>query len=211
MIYNDEFVWLHFPKCAGAKIEKLFQKYLTDVPGLVQDVIDPKSDKARVWHDSVADREARDPGFVLGVRTVICSIRRLPFWLESRYNFEYERSPQLPHDPELLLQGKFLERGGSLNHADRYVKKFLPRSLLAAGNVKFLRTENFEADFIALFGAYLDLSSIPTAEYGQKANASRNHLPAELLDRLRSSRDVYTKCPEWRFVEELAYGSCKGA
>jgi len=28
MIYTDEFVWLHFPKCAGTKVKRLFLKYL---------------------------------------------------------------------------------------------------------------------------------------------------------------------------------------
>jgi hypothetical protein len=207
MIYNDDFVWLHFPKCAGTKIEMLFKKYLSDVPGLFQDSIDPKNDTARVWHDSVADREARNPAFVLGSRTVICSIRRLPSWLASRYNFEYERSPQLPHNPELLLEGKFLERGGSINHADSYISKFLPRHLLRAGHVRFLRTEHFERDFLYYFGRCLDVSVIPREEYARKGNTSKNHLPAEIVHRLYSSRDVYAKCPEWRFVEELAYGS----
>jgi len=207
MIYSDDFVWLHFPKCAGAKIEKLFKRYLSDVPGLFQDSIDPRGDTARVWHDSVADREARSPAFVLGERTVICPIRRLPSWLASRYNFEYERSPQLPHNPEFLLEGRFLERGGSVNHADRYINKFLPRPLLRGGKVRFLRTEHFERDFVELFGSYLDVSVIPREEFARKANTSKNHLPAEIIDRLQSSRDVYAKCPEWRAVEELAYGS----
>ena len=73
--------------------------------------------------------------------------------------------------------------------------------------MRFLRTEYFERDFLDLFGSYLDVSAIPREEYARKANASKNHLPAEIVHRLYSSRDVYAKCPEWRFVEELAYGS----
>jgi hypothetical protein len=207
MIYNDEFVWLHFPKCAGSTIESLFRKYLSGVPGLFQDVVDPHGDAAAVWHDAVADREARDPAFVLGGRTVICSIRRLPAWLVSRYNFECERSPQLTHGPELLLEGCFLERRGKRNHADNLIHKFLPPQLLDTGRVKFLRVEFFEHDFRRLFGTYLDLSVIPGEEYASRTNASPNHLPAEMVRRLFASPEVYAKCPAWWAVEELAYGS----
>lgn len=207
MIYNDDFVWLHFPKCAGSKIESLFRTYLSGVPGLVQDVVDPQRDAVRVWHDSVADREARDPAFALGNRTVICSIRRLPAWLVSRYNFEYERSPHLPHDPESLLEGCFLERRGKRNHADNFIRKFLPPHLLDTGRVKFLRAEFFERDFRNLFGGYMDLTVIPPEEYASRTNASPNHLPAEMTRRLFASPEVYAKCPAWRAVEELAYGS----
>ena len=161
MVYNENFIWLHFPKCAGVKIEGLFRKYLFAEPGLFQDTIDPQMDPAASWHDSIAGREARNPAFILGGRTVISSIRRLPSWLESRYNFEYERSPQLPHDPELILEGKFLEMTGGVNHADNYIEKYLPQSLLSTGRVRFLRLEYFETDFIELFSRYLDVSAIP--------------------------------------------------
>lgn len=30
MIIGKEFVWLHFPKCAGTKIEKIFETYFSD-------------------------------------------------------------------------------------------------------------------------------------------------------------------------------------
>src|SRR5436190_17091988 len=106
MIYHQKFVWLHFPKCAGSKIEQLFGTYFSNEKSLVQDVIKPESDFTVSWHDAVSDREARDPTFKLGERFVICSFRKLPYWLESRYNFEAQRNPHLPHRPELLPEGK---------------------------------------------------------------------------------------------------------
>lgn len=207
MIYNDEFVWVHFPKCAGVKVEILFSTYLSAEPGLFQDKLDPETDKAFSWHDSVAEREARNPSFTLGDRIVICSIRKLPSWLESRYNYEYERDPKKQHNPELLLEGKFLEQPGYVNHADVYIRKYLPQSLLSTGKVRFLRTEYFGEDFIGLFSNYVNVEAIPRDEYARRANSSANHLPAEILSRLRSSQDVYASCPEWRAVEELAYPS----
>src|SRR5215211_1142207 len=116
MIYADDFVWLHFPKCAGTKIERLFKTYYSSDKRIFQDTVDPKIDPQATWHDSVSDREKRNPHFTLGKRIIICSFRRLPSWLESRYSFEVQRSPELNHRPELLLEGKFLEHGGYQNH-----------------------------------------------------------------------------------------------
>ena len=207
MIYDDRFVWLHFPKCAGTKVENLFRKYFSAQPGLFQDPVDPATDKAASWHDSLEKRELRDPAFSSQGRTVICPIRKLPSWLMSRYNFECYRSPNLPHNPELLLEGKFLESAGILNHADRYIDNYLPKSLLSSGMVRFLRTEYFEEDFVALFGDYVDVARIPRGEFSEKVNTSPNYVPEEIQHRLFANRAVYEKCPEWRAVEALAYDS----
>ena len=137
MIYSDNFLWLHFPKCAGTKIEHLFSKYYSHDRGIYQDIVDPSLHPDASWHDSIADREARDQAFSLGERIVICSFRRLPTWLQSRYSFEHGRSPQLDHRPELLLEGKFLEPNGVVNHADLYAKKYLPEGILYSGKVRF--------------------------------------------------------------------------
>jgi hypothetical protein len=207
MIYNDKFVWVHFPKCAGTKVRSLFKRYFSTDSELFQDTIDLKNNPAASWHDSVGCRSTHNPAFMLGGRIVICSIRRLPSWLASRYNFEYQRSPGLAHNPNLLLEGKFMERGGYICHADDYIEKYLPQTLLDTGNVRFLRAEYFETDFIELFGKYLDLSVIPREEFIKRINFSKNHVPADILHSLRSSRDIYSKCPKWRAVEELAYAS----
>jgi hypothetical protein len=103
------------------------------------------------------------------------------------------------------MQGKFLERNGNLNHADRYIEKYLPEELLNSGKVKFLRTEYFQQDFAELFGQYLDVSVIPQNEYAGRVNASRNFLPQHILNALHSNQKVYIKCPKWRDVEALAY------
>ncbi|MBC7489781.1 MAG: hypothetical protein H7240_07240 [Glaciimonas sp.] len=207
MIYNDKFIWLHFPKCAGVKVESLFRKYYYDVPGLIQDVVDPKNDASASWHDSVATRLNKNPEFTLGDKEIICPIRKLPSWLISRYNFECGRSPELNHNPELLVTGRFLEASGVLNHADVYIQNYLPQSLLDKGRVSFLRVENFEADFIELFGKYIDVSIIPKEEFAQRENISKNYLPEEIVHKLISSQEVYTNCPKWFSVEKLAFSS----
>lgn len=206
MIYTDEFVWLHFPKCAGTKIEQLFKDYFSDHPGLTQDPVGVRLDPTIAWHDSVAEREARNPAFELGGRVVVCSIRRLPSWLVSRYSFEVKRNPDLPHSPERLLEGHFLEANGFENHADYYITKYLPDPLLDSGRVRFLRTENFEEDFKAIFGDYLDLSRIPDSEYAKSVNQSKKALPDEIRQRLLDGHSIYDHCPRWKRVEEMAYG-----
>ena len=207
MIYNDQFVWLHFPKCAGLKIENLFKRYFSDQKGLFQDPVGVENDPSIAWHDSIYDRVARDPEFDLGERAVICSFRRLPFWLESRYSFEFRRSPNLSHRPELLLKGKFFESTGVLNHADYYARKYLPKPILKSGIVRFVRTEFFESDFKTVFGDFLDISRIPEWEYEVKENVTETCLPEDVKRRLYDNeKKTYKKCPYWRKVEKIAYG-----
>lgn len=212
MIYSQKFVWLHFPKCAGSKIEQLFKTYFSRQEDVFQDVIETEKDSTFSWHDSVADREARDPAFRLGDRMVICPFRKLPFWLESRYNFEAQRTPHLPHRPEWLLEGKFLEANGMENHADIYIQKYLPAPILNSSKLRFLRTEFFEHDFKSIFNDFLDLSRIPDWEYKSLVNFSEKSLPAQIKRTLfEDQKAVYEKCPAWRRVEEMAYGTQAGA
>jgi hypothetical protein len=207
MIYSDDFVWLHFPKCAGGKVENLFRTYYSSDKRIFQDIVDAKIDPHISWHDSVSDRERRDPNFVLGNRTVICSFRRLPTWLESRYSFEVKRSPQLNHQPELLLEGKFLERGGKQNHADFYARKYIPETILPSGKIRFIRTEHFESDFKRIFGEFLDVAVIPNGEFRKRVNVSKSALPDEIRKKLfQQQQEVYEKCPYWKSVENMAYG-----
>lgn len=207
MIYSDDFVWLHFPKCAGTKIENLFRTYYANNKRVFQDTIDSKLDPLATWHDSISDREKRDPNFILGDRIVICSFRRLPTWLESRYSFEFRRSPQLNHRPELLLEGKFLEQSGYLNHADFYPQKYVPEAILRSGKVRFIRTEYFESDFKNLFGEFLDVNIIPAWEFSKKVNASESAVPETIRKQLfENHQEVYENCPYWKAIEDIAYG-----
>ncbi len=208
MIYSKDFVWLHFPKCAGTKVANLFKKYFANQADIHQDPRGPNAGPEVLWHDSIAEREERDPSFKLGSRRIICSFRTLPAWLESRYNFSVKMRPDFPHRPELLLEGKFYEAIGIQNHADYYVNKYLPQSLLKTGDVWFIRTEFFKSDFKTIFGQFLDISKIPEWEYSEKVNTTEMHLPIEIKKQLydASTRGVYHHCPAWWAAEELAYG-----
>lgn len=207
MIYSDDFVWVHFPKCAGTKIENLFRAYYSADKGIIQDIVDPKKDPTATWHDSISQREKRDPNFILGNRIIICSFRRLPAWLESRYSFEVQRSPQLSHRPELLLEGKFLELGGFQNHADFYAKYYVPESMLRSDKIRFIRTEYFESDFKRVFGEFLDITVIPDFEFSKRVNTSESAVPEKFRKQLLQNQpELFEKCPYWKAVEDIAYG-----
>jgi len=206
MIYSNTFVWLHFPKCAGTKIERLFATYYSDEKGITQDLVGVQMEPPVLWHDSIARRESRDQNFELGNRTVICSFRRLPSWLISRYNYEYQRRPHFNHRPERLLVGKFLGQNGRETHADVIVESFLPKSILESGNLRFIRTEHFEYDFKSVFGDYIDISVIPSWEYNKKENTSENNVPLGIRNKLRKNQQLlYQNCPYWKMVEDIAY------
>jgi hypothetical protein len=205
MIYSKDFVWLHFPKCAGTKIEKIFEKYFSKNTLIHQDPVGIQKDPSIAWHDSISQREKRDPNFSLGRRDIICSFRKLPAWLESRYNFEYQRSPNLSHCPEKILKGYFLEANGRETHADKYARLYLPDSILKIKNVRFIRTEFFESDFKLVFGDYLDISIIPDDEYATKENTSKAVLSENIKMKLYSEKNVYDNCPYWSYIENIAY------
>lgn len=205
MIYNDKFVWLHFPKCAGTKIENIFNTYFSNQVNLHLDPVGVKNDPTIGWHDSISEREAKNKGFKLGGRDVVVSVRRLPSWLVSRFCFELKRSPGLPHNKQNLLEGRFLEANGYENNADYYMHKYIPEQIFASNKVLFLRTEFFEEDFKAIFSNYVDIDIIPNDVYRTHVNSSESCLPVEFVKKINSS-DYSEAAPYWCKVEKMAYG-----
>lgn len=201
MIYNDSFVWLHFPKNAGTKIEQIFDKYFFLDNSIVRDDLSLGDGH---WHDSIEERERRDSGFRLANRDVIVCVRRLPNWLVSRYNYEVARSPHLEHDPLKLLEGNFLEANGFQNHADYYIKKYVEG--VPEKRLRFIRVENFKEDFLNVFGCYLDLSALPHEEISQRANVSKGYLTDDFLSVLDQNVDkIYENCPRWYELDKKIY------
>lgn len=210
MIYDDNFVWLHFPKCAGSKIEQLFKKYYADDKSIHQDNVGLKLDPTIAWHDTISNRETRDPNFKLGSRDILICFRRLPAWLESKYNFEYARDTSIKRNFEMILEGKFPESTGNFNHADTYIRKWMPDSIIHSQKLRFIRTENFKSDFIRIFGDYIDISKIPDEEFEQYENTSVKLVPEKVHEQLITSKNlIYEKCPKWRAVERLVYQDSK--
>ena len=206
MIIGKEFVWLHFPKCAGTKIEKIFETYFSDRNDLHLDPVGLANDPTVGWHDSIEERERKDPNFKLGDRDVVVSVRRLPSWLVSRYCFEVNRSPDLMHDASSLLKGQFLEANGYLNHADYYMSKYIPKEILEGrkNNIIFLRTEFFEEDFKSIFSKYLNVSAIPDDVFSTRVNVSEDCLPSDFIRQLHS-HDFSQIAPYWSKIESMAY------
>ena len=209
MIYNKDFIWLHFPKCAGTKVATLFSRYFSKTEGLFQDPVGVKANPSIGWHDAVSERMKREAGFDPGERTIVTSFRRLLPWLISRYNFEARRSPKLEHSPDLLLEGKFLEADGNVSHADFYIQKYLPDDILKSGRVKFIRAEYLEKDFRSVFGAYLDITVVPDRAFRKKINTTENYILSETIAFLQlKNQTIYDNCPCWKAVEKMAYGHC---
>ncbi len=125
----------------------------------------------------------------------------------KKFNFEVARNPKIAPSPELLLEGKFPESSGHMNHVDVYVNKWLPPSILNSQNLRFIRTEHFELDFKSVFSNFLDVSKIPDWEYNKLVNTSTSILPDEIKHKLISNKEeLYKNCPRWSLVEEMAYG-----
>ncbi|QIL89860.1 hypothetical protein GNX18_08925 [Microbulbifer sp. SH-1] len=206
MIYSDKFVWLHFPKNAGTKVEKIFSEYFSDRKDIFQDSIDG-DDSNSFWHDAIFDRERRDSSFSVGDREVVICVRRLRTWLVSRYNYEKKRSPSIPHDYSNLLTGRFFESNGYLNHADYYVEKYFSGVKDRAEKISFIRIENFAEDFRRVFGSYMDVDVIPDDVLCSRDNKSYNSIPDDFLTEMKLGMPkLYEHCPKWKELEMLAYG-----
>lgn len=203
MIVGEKFIWLHFPKNAGTKIENIFRKYIQHT-SIVQDNLDLRDGH---WHDSIIERNHKNLKFSSASKKIIVCVRKLQPWLISRYNFEVMRSPQLGHDYTRLLRGLFLEESGFENHADYYIDKYMPDLQLNIDNYEFIRIENFELDFMSVFSKYIDVESIPRSEFKNKENSSKMFIPEEFIHHMSSNiQDVYNSCPLWSKMEKLVYG-----
>lgn len=208
MIWNEHFVWLHFPKCAGTKTEEIFRNYYSDRSDIHQDVVDPVLDPSISWHDSLSQRIRTSADFRFDNQVVICNFRQLVPWLISRYNYEVTRSPHLPHDPEALLEGKFLENSGVPSSADDVALLYLPEEIVFSPAIRIVRNEYFKQDFISAFSPFIDTDIIPDVVFAEKSNASENHLPANIIDKLYWQYDqVLESCPHWRRIEKLFYST----
>ncbi|WP_250459785.1 hypothetical protein [Microbulbifer litoralis] len=187
-------------------MEDIFNKYFSDRKDIVQDSIDG-NDSNSFWHDGISDRERRDPSFSVGDREVVICVRRLRSWLVSRFNYEKKRSPSIPHDYSYLLEGRFYESSGYLNHADYYVEKYFSDVRHKAKNIRFLRVENFSDDFREIFGAHVDVDLIKNDILSSKNNKSHNSIPDSFLAEMKLGlSDLYERCPRWKELETLAYG-----
>lgn len=198
MVISPEFVWLHFPKCAGSFTEKLLRNFLSSDPVYQFDPIDPAN---VIWHQDIKQRE-KYANISLSGKDVICNFRRLPFWMISRIVYEQNRSGHVT-PKEMYRLGKFLEFDGRENHVDRYVVKYTK-----PGIKHWLRVEYLEQDFIEVFSKYFVFDPrIVSNSIKTKINASgwngdiNNWFDEEDLITL------YKSCPKWTEIETNIYGN----
>lgn len=219
MIHSNAFVWLHFPKTAGTSVERIFDAYFSGDRSIHRDRTSGLAHRLGalpllrrfvlvrpIWHDSLADRKRRQPGFSWEGKAVVCGLRRLPEWLYSRHTYSMQRAPGLPHRAGNLLEGLFFERSGALNHADNCLRYWLPRDVLDSGAVRIIRVEHFQQDFLDAFSGLIPVERIPEREFSVMHNRTQVH-DDRAWDLIRSNRErIYAACPYWAEVESRFYG-----
>jgi len=198
MVVGQDFVWMHFPKCAGHTIDRALQ-VLRGRRNIAFDVAETG------WHDSVRDRVQRRPGFEAAGKTVICGFRRLPHWLLSRVHYDASRPPYRMVSREMLCRGQFYEESGDIQTADIYVQHY------GASPVdRWVRTEHLAEDFQRQFGDILgsQLARAAVRKLAKVVNGTRlNYVrrldfyftPAEL-------DGLYAANPSWAELEANLYG-----
>lgn len=197
MIIGKNFLWLHFPKCAGTETNRVLKKYFSSNPEIHFDKIDHAN---VIWHQNVEERE-REIGLSIRNKTVICNFRRLPSWIISRIQFEKKRSGFTPTKDD-YIRGEFYERKGSKNHADWYVKKYTSVRVNS-----WIRAEYITEDFKKAFSQFLDLSKIDlTTEFSKKSNANDYIKDMSHWFTQDDLNILYAHCPLWANLELSLYG-----
>lgn len=197
MIVGPDFVWLHFPKCAGTHVERVLRSTFGAEPSLRFDPIDPAN---VIWHQNVDQREAT--GVDLSGRDILCGFRRLPSWVLSRIHYERSRSSHPFPTRDRYTRGRFYEEDGAEGWAEDYVRKYTSRPV-----ARWIRVEHLREDFVAAFSPYLDVERFALRwRLRRRANATTYprdlaawFTPAELAE-------LYETCPTWRDLERTLYG-----
>jgi hypothetical protein len=194
MIITPDFIWLHFPKCAGTAIEKALHQICPDAQF---DPIDPKN---VIWHDTIDQRKRRDEYFSIDGKKIICCIRRLPDWILSRVHFEAQRPPHHIATREMLVNGKFFENNGHINSADTYVIRYdNPRV------DRWIRVENIIDDLSNAIG--VETSKLG-AVLGRENEGKIDFIKEKSFWFTNSElKNLYEKNPRWAEIELKLYGS----
>jgi hypothetical protein len=194
---------------AGSTVERIFRSRFRDDGQIYRDFVSPFMVRCGlalpIWHDSLADRKNRQPGFSWSGKAVICGMRRLPDWLYSRHTFEMQRSPGLTHRPENLLAGRFFEQTGALGFADDYMRKYLPLDIVESGALRIIRVEHFQRDFLSAFRDFIPVERIPARDFTIMRNRTRIR-DDNARQLIQSNREqIYSSCPYWAEVESRFY------
>lgn len=204
MIIAPDWLWVHFPKCAGTSVEAALKALFRRNRTIRFDPLNPDD---VIWHHSVAQRRAHDPAFDVGGRRVISNIRRLPDWLLSRVHFEVQRrGPTMAVDRADLLKGRFAIAAGSgtrrLHSADEVLAEFLPEV------THWVRMEHLAEDLAPAIGRTAqDVAARMPRENVGKMSYIR-HIPFWFTG--ADLRQLYAANPLWEAVERKVYGKVWG-
>lgn len=198
MIIGESFIWLHFPKCAGTTTTSvLLQNFDTD-PSIAFDITGRGEP---VWHETVAEREARI-GASLSDKDVVANIRRLPAYVVSKIHYTESLNPDIRHTREHLLTGQFLEADGFENSADNLLQHYDANSIN-----HWIRTEHLKEDFISVFSRYLDLAGKDLSALSRQINSNDYNRDLRKWYSRRELAALYSANPEWAELERRVYGS----
>jgi hypothetical protein len=197
MIVGDNFIWLHFPKCAGLFTENILRKYFENTNNISFDPIDPSN---IIWHQNVSTREQM-LALDLSEKDIICNFRRLPSWIISRIKFEELRSGfSVPRN--LMVKGQFFEADNTISHADEYLKRYNEKLVK-----HWIRQEYISTDFYNAFLLYIDINKVPLIEFDQIINSSGVNSVVDEWFSNAELIELYESCPLWAQHEKFLYGN----
>lgn len=201
MIVGSDFIWLHFPKCAGHAVERALRRGLR---GRRDVIFDRRWPHHPGWHESVVDRQRHEHDFAKHDRTVICGFRRLPHWMLSRVHFEAARPPFRSPTREMLRRGEFFHQNGRIGTADQHAQHFSGSAV-----DRWIRTEYLAEDFERHFSDILGpRAKLAVDRVTKVVNATRlNYIKA--LDFHFTAEDLqalYAANPVWTRIERELYG-----
>lgn len=196
MIEGPDFVWLHFPQCAGSATERCLRRLWGADTRWLFDRID-HADALR--YDTIAERQARDAAFVLAGRRVVSNFRRLPYWLLSRVHAEAHRAPHRIPSRELLARGEFITRHGAVRRPDDVL-----RALDTPRVSEWVRAEYLAHDLARVFS----LAEDEVAEHLPAANTQQPTYVRDLRFWFTPNElaALYRANPRWADLEASLYG-----
>ncbi|QND65754.1 hypothetical protein HB777_18790 [Mesorhizobium loti] len=198
MIIGPDFVWLHFPKCAGSSLELALRDLLANRSDIHFDDID---DVSSHWHNSISQRQESNPSFDPSGKLIIACVRRLPSWIISRVQFEATRHDQLVASREMIVSGKFFEPGGEVNSADDYMTLYSDVS-------RWIRIENLVEDVASIFDLRADVVATSLAKHTTRVTPYIKDPKFWFTD--DEIANLYASNPLWASVEDRVYGDRLG-
>jgi hypothetical protein len=185
VIEGPDFVWLHLPRCFGAATDRVLRAHW----GADTRFLFDRTDAAyAARHDTLGERHARDPGFMLAGRRVICNIRRLPAWVLA----SGAKNPSGAFDPAA---------SGVALRPDDVLRRY------AAPRVdSWIRVEHLSRDIARVFGIAGPDAPSPRGHTTAKTSAAATSTAA-----LRFTADelatLYAANPRWAELELRLYGA----